>query len=141
MDDIETKIVKSYDNYIKDKSIFKDTIKVLPETPQSFAQFPTIIVSEVNNNQNLSSTTTNFQEHSSNLTYKVDIYTKAITVGNKKYQPRNVISELKLLTFDFFMNYGFYRATGTKNEYPDITVSRYTCLFSTTRNNWNGKIR
>lgn len=139
--DTETRIIKEFSNYIKEKSIFGDTIKVYPETPQSIVEFPTIIIKELYNNQNVNSTSTTYYETADNLTYQVDMYTKTITVGNKKYQARNVISELKLLTFDFFMKSGFIRANGTRGEYPDNSIIRYVCLFSATKNNWNGKIR
>ena len=139
--DLENKIIKSYNDYIKDKSIFGETLKVLPEAPQSFSTFPTIIVREVSNTQSIYNTTTNHYEHASNVAYQVDVYSKAITLGNKKYQARNVVSELVLLTCNFFMDYGFIRTSGNKNDYVDITINRYTMLFTTTRNNWNGKIR
>ena len=139
--DLENKIIKSYNDYIKDKSIFGETIKVLPEAPQSFSTFPTIIVREVSNTQSVFNTSTNRYEHADNVAYQIDIYSKAITLGNKKYQARNVVSELVLLTCNFFMDYGFIRTSGMKNDYIDITINRYTMLFTTTRNNWNGKIR
>lgn len=141
VEDLETKILKDYNEYMKNKSIFADTLKILPEAPQSFASFPTIVISEINNNQNIGSTTTNYMEHADNITYRATIYSKNTTVGNVKYQARNVRKELQILTFDFFMNLGFVRASGTKGEYPDISVDRYDMIFSATRNNWNGKIR
>lgn len=139
--DFETKIVKDFNNYITDKSIFGDTLKVLPDTPQSFATFPTIIVREVSNTQSVTNTSTNYHETADNVAYQVDIYSKAVTIGNKKYQARNVVNELVLLTCNFFMNYGFVRTSGNRNNYIDISVNRYTMLFTTSRNNWNGKIR
>ena len=139
--DTETRIIKEYNNYITSKSIFGDTIKVLPSAPQSFATFPTIVVKEVSNTQSVPNTSTNYYEHADNITYQVDIYSKAIEKGNKKYQARNVVSELVLLTCDFFMNCGFVRISGNRNDYVDITINRYTMLFRATRNNWNGKIR
>lgn len=141
VEDLETKLIKSYNDYMLDKSIFKDTLKILPQTPQSVADFPTIIISEINNTQNVASTTTNYYEFADNLAYRVTIYTKSATIGNVKYQARNVRKELVLLTCNFFMNCGFVRVTGTKGEYPDISVDRYEMIFNTTRNSWNGKIR
>jgi len=141
IDDLETEIIKDYYNYIMDKSIFKDTLKILPEAPQSFATFPTIIFSEINNSQNIGSTSTNRFEYADNLSYRVTIYSKNSIVGNVKYQARNVRKELQLLTFNYFMNLGFVRASGTKGEYPDISVDRYDMIFTGARNNWNGKIR
>ena len=139
--DTETRIIKEYNNYIINKSIFGNTTKILPNAPQSFTTFPTIIVKEVSNTQSVLNTSTNYYEHADNITYQVDIYTKAIEVGNKKYQARNVVSELVLLTCDFFMNCGFVRISGNRNDYVDITINRYTMLFQATKNNWNGKIR
>lgn len=139
--DTETRIVKEYNDYIKNISIFGDTIEVLPSAPQSFTKFPTIIVREMRNTQSVANTSTNFHEHADNLTYQVDIYTKNLNLGNVKYQARNVTSELVLLTCDFFMRCGFIRTSGTRNDYVDITVNRYTMLFQTTKNNWNGKLR
>jgi len=141
VEDLETKIIKSFSNYMLNKSIFKDTLKIVPETPQSFASFPTIVISEINNSQNIRSTTTNRYEHADNIGYRVTVYTKNVTIGNVKYQARNVRKELQLLTFNFFMDLGFVRASGTKGEYPDISVDRYDMIFSATQNNWNGKIR
>lgn len=141
IDDLETKIIKDYYNYIMDKSIFKDTLKILPEAPQSFVSFPTIIIGEINNSQNIGATTTNHYEYADNLGYRVTIYSKNTAVDNVKYQARNVRKELQLLTYNFFMGLGFVRANGTKGEYPDISVDRYDMIFSATRNNWNGKIR
>ena len=139
--DTETRIIKEYNNYILDKSIFRDTIKVLPNPPQSFSTFPTIVISEISNVQNIRATSTNYYEHSDRIGYRVDIYTKNITIGNKKYQARNVRSELVLLTCDFFMNCGFIRSNGNKSDYVDISVDRYILTFSANKNNWNGNIR
>ena len=139
--DIETRIIKSFDEYIRNTSIFGDNIKVLPSAPQSFSTFPTIIVEEVNNVQSIRNTSTTFQEYGDKLTYKVDIYAKNLTVGNVKYQARNVRKDLVVLTCDFFMQYGFVRTSGTRNEYVDISIDRYTMLFQATKNNWNGQLR
>lgn len=141
VEDLETRLIKDYYNYMMEKSIFSDTLKILPETPQSFASFPTIIISEINNVQNINSTSTNRREFADNLGYRVSVYSKITTVGNVKYQARNVRKELVMLTCSFFMDYGFIRNTGTKGEYPDISVDRYEMIFSGTRNNWDGKIR
>ena len=141
VEDLETKILTDYYNYMKNKSIFADTLKIYPEAPQSLASFPTIVISEISNIQNVGCTTTNRFEHADNLGYRVTIYSKNTTVGNVKYQARNVRKELQLLTFNFFMELGFIRANGTKGEYPDISVDRYDMVFSATRNNWNGRIR
>lgn len=140
-EDFETELLREYFEYMMEKSIFKDTLKILPDAPQSLASFPTIIFGEINNSQNIGGTSTNRLEYADNLGYRVTIYSKNSTVGNVKYQARNVRKELQLLTYDFFMKVGFVRASGTKGEYPDISVDRYDMIFTGTRNNWNGKIR
>ena len=141
IEDLENRLIKKYNDYMLEKSIFRDTLKILPSTPQSFATFPTVIIGEISNIQNVNTTSTNRYEYCEDLGYRVTIYTKNITIGNKKYQARNVRKELQLLTFNFFMEYGFIRANGSKGEYPDMEIDRYDMVFRTTRNNWNGKIR
>lgn len=139
--DIENKIIKEFSDYIKEKSIFKDTIKVVPDTPESFATFPTIVIKEAINRQNTNATSTNYYEYADDITYQVEIYTKNVTINNVKYQSRNVLSELRLLVCNFFMNCGFERTDGTRGNYPDESIKRYIMLFRGSLNSWNMNIR
>ena len=46
---LEVGLLKEYNSFIKANSVFKDKLLVLPDTPQSFSNFPTIIFKEANN--------------------------------------------------------------------------------------------
>ena len=146
--DIESEIVKEYKEYMIDNSIFGTILEekktILPDTPQSFSKFPTIIIKEVNNTIFSRGKTTDRTEYIDNVVYQVDIYTKDVTieVDNtfKTYSARTVINELKDLTFKFFNQIGFNRINATRGEYIDINVNRYIMVFDAKINNWNTKI-
>lgn len=137
--DIETEIIKEYKEYITKNSIFKD-VTILPSAPQSFSKFPTIIIREASNSQNIGSTSMDLRETSDNLVYQITIYAKNAVVDNKKYQARDVVRTLRLLTCNFFMNCGFTREEGRRSDYVDLSIHRYILLFSGTINNWNNLI-
>jgi len=138
--DIETQLLREYKEFIASKSIFGDKTKILPSTPQSFSVYPTIVFSETSNTDNLMGKSLDRLETVDNLLYQVDIYTKDIKKDGKTYAGRTVINELKDLTFNFFNGIGFIRENATRGEYIDVTVYRYTMVFSGRVNNWNMKI-
>lgn len=146
--DIESEIVKEYKEYMIDNSIFGTILEekktILPDTPQSFSKFPTIIIKEANNTIFGRGKTIDRTEYIDNVVYQVDIYTKDVTieVDNtfKTYSARTVINELKDLTFKFFNQIGFNRINATRGEYIDINVNRYIMVFDAKINNWNTKI-
>ena len=138
--DIETQLLREYKDYMIEHTTFKDLVKILPSTPQSFSIFPTIVFSEVNNVDNIFGKTLDRIETVDNLSYQVDIYTKDIIIENTTYSARTVINELKDLTFKFFNDIGFIRINALRGEYIDVTVQRYTALFNGKLNNWNMKI-
>lgn len=138
--DIETQLLKEYKDFINENSTFKDKVKILPSTPQSFSIYPTIVFSETSNVDNLMGKTLDRIESVDNLLYQVDIYTKDVKIGNQTYAGRTVINELKDLTFKFFNDIGFIRENATRGEYIDVTVYRYTIVCSGKLNNWNMKI-
>lgn len=138
--DIETQLLREYKEFIADNSIFGDKTKILPSTPQSFSVYPTIVFSETSNIDNIMGKTLDRTETVDNLLYQVDIYTKDIKKDSKTYAGRTVINELKDLTFKFFNDIGFIRENATRGEYIDVTVYRYTMVFSGKINNWNMKI-
>lgn len=152
MIDIETQIVKEYKEYMINNSKFGsllDTNKtILPDTPQSFSKFPTIIIRERNNTNNFVGKTIDRTEYVDNVLYQVDVYTKDVKVKEevndelvtKVYSARSVINELKDLTFNFFNQIGFNRITATRGEYVDLNVNRYIMTFEGKINNWNMKI-
>lgn len=146
--DIESEIVKEYKQYMISNSIFGTILDekktILPDTPQSFSKFPTIIIKEANNIMFSRGKTIDRTEYIDEVTYQVDIYTKDVTVKTddetKTYSARTVINELKDLTFKFFNQIGFNRINATRGEYIDVNVNRYIMIFDGKINNWNMKI-
>ena len=146
--DIESEIVREYKEYMYDNSIFGDILEekktILPDTPQSFSKFPTIVIKEVNSTNYSRGKTLDRTEFIDNLVYQVEVYTKDVTTKingvTKTYAARTVINELKDKTFDFFNQIGFNRITATRGEYIDINVNRYIMVFDAKLNNWNMKI-
>lgn len=137
---IETTLLKEYKEFIKKNSIFKDVLKVLPDTPQSFSSFPTIIFKESDNSDSLEVKTLNSIEYGDSLTYQIEFYAKNVKLGNTTYAGRTVINELKELTAKFFRNVGFERESSTRGEYIDISVLRHIQIYTASINNWNKKI-
>lgn len=137
---IEVDLLKEYNAFMKKNSVFAEKLQILPDTPQSFSKFPTIIFKEQDNTDNLSLLTLNRLEFGDNLTYQVDIYTKNITINGTEYNSRVIINELKDLTAKFFKYCGFQREGSTRGEYTDINVKRQTMLFSGSLSSWNKKI-
>lgn len=137
--DIEEDLLLMYNTFIKSKSQFSDKLLVVPNTPQSFVSFPTIVFKESNNSDYTFGKTLNRQESVSRLTYQVEIYSKDIVLNGIKYYSRDIIKELKNLTHIFFNDIGFNRISSIKGEYIDITIDRHICLFEGKINNWNGK--
>lgn len=140
MYDLETQLLKEFKEFMATKSTFSDKLKILPNTPQSFVKFPTIIFRERNNSDYSRGKSLNYVEYIDNLIYQVDIYTKDIIVDNKKYVARDVIIELKNLVSEFFRNIGFERNNSLKNDYIDKTIYRQTMTFTGQMNSWNKKI-
>lgn len=137
---IEVDLLKEYNAFMKKNSVFAEKLQILPDTPQSFSKFPTIIFKEQDNTDNLSLLTLNRLEFGDNLTYQVDIYTKNITINGTEYNSRVIINELKNLTTKFFKYCGFQREGSTRGEYTDINVKRQTMLFSGSLSSWNKNI-
>ena len=142
--DIETQIIKDYKEFIINNSIFGELLEnnktILPNSPQSFSKFPTIIIKEANNTSNTFATTLDRIEYANNLVYQVDIYARDVKIGNTKYAARTVMNELKQLTFEFFRKMGFNRETGTRRDMMDISTQSYVALFSGRINSWNMKL-
>lgn len=137
---IEVGLLKEYNSFIKANSVFKDKLLVLPDTPQSFSNFPTIIFKEANNYDSTDLMTLNRMEYGDDLTYQVEIYTKDVVIGNTTYHSRVIINELKDLTAKFFRNVGFTRTSSQRGEYIDINVKRHIMIFNATRQSWDNRI-
>jgi len=137
---VESDIAVEFNKYIKTTSVFRDKLLVLPDTPQSFSTFPTIIIREVNNIDNLSLKSTEFSEYGDSISYQVDIYTKDVIIDATKYSSKIVINELRDLIHRFFRQNGFERTEDTTGEYIEISVKRRTLLFTATVQSWNKSI-
>lgn len=138
--DLENAILKSYYDYMKEKSFFGENLLIVPKTPMSFSSFPTIILKETNNRDYLLGKSLNRQESVAQVTYTVEIYTKDLTYKNNKYVSQYIMNELKQLTYKFFNNIGFIRTSSARGEFMDITVDRNISIFESKINNWNGII-
>lgn len=136
--DIENILLKEYKDFIK-KYIEYD-IKILPKIPRSLSTFPTIIFKETGNSEYTNSTSLNKYEYVDNLLYTVEIYSKDIVINNECINSKQIINQLKQLTFDFFRNRGFVRLSCDIGEYNDFTVDRIIITEQGKLNNWNRKI-
>jgi hypothetical protein len=137
---VESDIAVEFNKYIKATSVFRDKLLILPDTPQSFSTFPTIIIRETNNIDNLSLKSTEFSEYGDSISYQVDIYTKDVIIDATKYSSKIVINELRDLVHNFFRQNGFERTEDTNGEYIDLSVKRRTLLFNGTVQSWNKSI-
>lgn len=137
---IEQVLLKDYYRFIKEKSKFKELLIVLPDTPQSFYNFPTIIFREQSNSDFIRSETTNRTEYADNVIYQVDIYTKNVILDRQEYVAKEIIDELKNLTYEFFRKVGFRRMSSTRGEYIDISVKRQIMTFNARIQSWNNYI-
>ena len=138
--EIETKIIKEFNEFMKVNSAFRDKLLILPDNPRSFSTFPTIILREMGNVDAINYKTLNNVEYADNITIQVDIYAKDVTIGNTIYNSKIVINELKTLVSNFFRYYGFTRTSNNPNDYIDISVKRQTMLFNGNLNSWNNYI-
>lgn len=149
---IETELFLEYKNYMLANSTFKDML-IVPNTPQSLAKFPTIVMEELNNSDNRLGKTTDRIESVSRLSYRVSIFTKNITitttteVGSEpiqesvKYQDRQVMDELKQLTYHFFNQIGFNRNSSRKvDNMRDMTILRQEMIFTGNLASWNNSL-
>lgn len=137
---IESQLIIDFNNFLKATSVFKNNLIVLPDTPQSFSTFPTIIIRETGNIDSSSLLTTDYSEFGDYVTYQVDIYTKNVTIGSTKYSSKTVINELRDLIHRFFRQNGFTRTEDTNGEYIEIEVKRRTLMFTGTVKSWNKSI-
>lgn len=134
---IETDLLKEYKEYMSEKSTFANVLKIVPTTPQNFTVFPVIIFRERNNTSVVSATSLNRMEYADELFYQVDIYSKDVIIDKKKYPARDVITELRVLTADFFRQVGFTRTGDTPNDTLSTEVKRRTMTFEAQLASWN----
>lgn len=135
---IETPVFKKYKQFLTDKSKFNP--KVFNKTPKSLSVFPTIVLKEINNTENTDYTSLNRMEFVNSLTETIEIYTKDMIIDGKKYPSKEIMNELKYLTFEFFQAWGFVRTQCSEADYLNYEVDRYIIIETCNLNNWNRKI-
>lgn len=136
---IENALFLKYKEYITKNSKFKPN--VYNDTPQTISIFPIVLFLENDNTDNILGKTTNKQEYVDSLQYKVEIYTKNMTLNKIKYPKKEITNELKYLTFKFFREMNFTRTSCNKGEYLETNVDRYIIIAECNINNWNRQIR
>lgn len=137
--DTENKLYNLYKEYVLSKSKYAPDI--FNDIPQQLAKFPTITFIESDNRDYISGNSADRLEFVDTLQYKIDIYTKNQTKGNKLVARKIITSELKNITIQFLRDYGFIRTSCNKAEYLDLDVDRTVIVAECNINNWNGKIR
>lgn len=135
---VESMIFKFYKQYLKDKSKFSPN--VFNRTPKNLSVFPTIVLRETNNIEDSNYTTLDRKEFVNEITSSIDIYTKDLIIDGVKYPSKEVMNELKYLTFDFFQAWGFTRTQCSEADYLNYEVDRLVIVESCSLNSWNRKI-
>lgn len=136
---VETELLKKYKEYLLANSTFKDVLKVVPTTPRNYVNFPVIVFRERENTDRISNLTLDRTEYVDSLLYQVDIYTKDIVL-DKKYNARDVINELRVLTSNFFRELGFVRMSDSPNDTLVAELKRRTMTFEGNISSWNGML-
>ena len=149
---IETDLFLEYKNYILSKTKFQDIV-IVPNAPKSLSKFPTIVMYELNNSDNALGKTTDRLESVSRISYRVSIFVKPViiksTITNNgvqetqsvKYQERQVMDELKELTYDFFNQCGFNRSSSRKvDNHLDLSITRQEMIFTGNLASWNNSL-
>lgn len=135
---IESMVFKLYKQYLKDKSKFSPN--VFNKAPKNLSVFPTIVLKESNNIEDSNYTTLDRKESVSEITDTIDIYTKDMVINGKKYPSKEIMNELKFLTFEFFQAWGFTRTQCSEADYLNLEVDRLVIMEKCNLNNWNRKI-
>ena len=135
---VESMIFKFYKQYLKDKSKFSPN--VFNRTPKNLSVFPTIVLRETNNIEDSNYTTLDRKEFVNEITSSIDIYTKDLIIDGVKYPSKEVMNELKYLTFDFFQAWGFTRTQCSEADYLNYEVDRLVIIETCNVNSWNRKI-
>lgn len=137
----ESVLRKKLLEYIKLKSEYGSYINnIFSKTPQSFSNFPTIILKEVNNTDNILGKTLDNLEYIDDISVQVEIYSKDIVHNKKRVSSLVIVNSLKEIIHNFFRELGFIRETSQPSEYIDINIDRYVFLFSSKVQNWNNQL-
>ena len=135
---IETTIFKKYKQYLKDNSKFAPN--VFNKAPKNLSVFPTIVLKEINNTEDSNYTSLDRKEFVNEITSTIDIYTKDMIIDDVKYPSKEIMNELKYLTFDFFQAWGFTRTQCSEADYLNLEVDRLVIIETCKLNSWNRKI-
>jgi hypothetical protein len=137
---IEEELFAEYKAFIKANSVFKDVVDIFPTTPQQTIKFPIIIMQEINNYDYMLGKSFDRTESVNTISYRVSIFTKPITIGSTKYQPKQVINELRGLTSKFFNNVGLNKDSDTPVDNISQDITRREMIFSGRIANWNNSL-
>ena len=135
---IETTIFKKYKQYLKDNSKFAPNL--FNKAPKNLSVFPTIVLKETNNIEDSNYTSLDRKEFVNEITSNIDIYTKDMIIDGVKYPSKEIMNELKYLTFDFFQAWGFTRTQCSEADYLNLEIDRLVIIETCKLNNWNRKI-
>ena len=135
---IETTIFKKYKQYLKDNSKFAPNL--FNKAPKNLSIFPTIVLKETNNIEDSNYTSLDRKEFVNEITSTIDIYTKDMIIDGVKYPSKEIMNELKYLTFDFFQAWGFTRTQCSEADYLNLEIDRLVIIETCKLNNWNRKI-
>lgn len=135
---VESMIFRFYKQYLKDKSKFSPN--VFNRTPKNLSVFPTIVLKETNNAEDSNYTTLDRNEFVNEITSTIEIYTKDLVIDGVKYPSKEIMNELKYLTFDFFHAWGFTRTQSSEADYLNYEVDRLVIVETCKLNSWNKKI-
>ena len=135
---IETTIFKKYKQYLKDNSKFAPNL--FNKAPKNLSIFPTIVLKETNNIEDSNYTSLDRKEFVNEITSTIDIYTKDMIIDGIKYPSKEIMNELKYLTFDFFQAWGFTRTQCSEADYLNLEIDRLVIIETCKLNNWNRKI-
>ena len=135
---IETTIFKKYKQYLKDNSKFAPNL--FNKAPKNLSVFPTIVLKETNNIEDSNYTSLDRKEFVNEITSTIDIYTKDMIIDGIKYPSKEIMNELKYLTFDFFQAWGFTRTQCSEADYLNLEIDRLVIIETCKLNNWNRKI-
>lgn len=137
---IEDELFKEYKAYMLAKSTFASSLGIFNATPKQIANFPTIIMRQSNESDYIQGKTTDRLEFVSRLNYRVSIYVKPTIINGTKYQPRQIINELRKYTSDFFRNIGLDKDSDRPVDNIDLSISRQEMMFSGRLASWNNSL-
>ena len=63
-----------------------------------------------------------------------------MVVGETTVSKKEIVNELKFLTFKFFQAWGFIRTQSSDADYLNYEVDRHIIIETCSLNNWNKKI-